>query len=145
MNKLPLAFLGTVALLATPAAADDLIQPGQWKVTTNNLMNGASAPPQVRARCLSAEQTGDVSKTFGPVMSTVNSDCERAEDAVTGRKLKWHLQCKGQLDMDISGEFNFDTTSHYSATVITKAWMAGRLMNDMKTELEGERLGDCPS
>jgi hypothetical protein len=62
---------------------------------------------------------------------------------VTGQKLKWRLQCKGQIDMDVAGEFNFDSPSHYTATVITKGWMGGMLTNDVKTELEGERVSEC--
>jgi hypothetical protein len=45
--------------------------------------------------------------------------------------------------MDVSGSFNFDSASHYTATITTKAWMAGMLTNDVKTELEGERVSEC--
>jgi hypothetical protein len=89
------------------------------------------------------EQAGDVGMAFGPMMATVNSDCERTEYEATGRKLKWRLQCKGQIDMDVAGEFNFDSPSHYTATIATKGWMAGALMTDVKTELEGEHVGEC--
>jgi hypothetical protein len=132
-----------LAALTASAAAEDLIQPGQWKITTTTVMNGAPMPPQVKPRCLTAEQAGDVGKTFGPAMTTVNSTCERTEYDVTGRTLKWRLQCKGQMDMDVAGEFNFDTPSHYTAGIATKAWMAGAQISDVKTELEGERVGEC--
>ena len=85
-----------------------------------------------------------MTKTFGPVMSTVNSSCERTEFDATGERLKWRLQCKGQLDMDVAGNFNFDSPAHYTATVVSKGRMAGALISDVKTELEGERVGDCP-
>ena len=62
-----------------------------------------------KLRCLTPEQAGDVAKTFGPVSGTVNSTCEPAEPKTTGRNLKWHLQCKGQLDLDVLGDFNFDS------------------------------------
>ena len=100
-------------------------------------------PPQVKARCLSPEQAGDIVKTFGPATNTLNSNCERTEHEATGRTLKWRLQCKGQMDMDVSGNFNFDSASHYTATIATKAWMAGMLTNDVKTELEAERVSEC--
>ena len=32
---------------------------------------------------------------------------------------------------------------HYTATILTKGWMAGSLMSDVKTELEGEHVGAC--
>ena len=131
-------------LLAVAARADSLaIQPGQWKVTTNIVMNGAAAPPQTKLRCLTPEQAGDVTKTFGPVSGTVNSDCEPAQPETSGRNMKWHLQCKGQLDLDVFGDFTFDSDTHYTATVSSKGVMSGRLISDVKTELVGERIGDC--
>jgi hypothetical protein len=132
-----------LAALTASAAADDLIQPGQWKVTSTTRMNGALTPLQAKARCLTPEQTGDIGKTFGPVSGTVNSDCERAEPELAGRKLQWRLQCKGQMDMDVSANFNFDSPVHYTATIASKAWMAGALISDVKTELEGERVSEC--
>jgi len=129
--------------LSASAAAETSIEPGQWKVTTHTMMNGGAMPPQVKARCLSAEQAGDVGQTFGPTIGTVNSNCERTEFEASGRSLKWRLKCKGQIDMDVAGDFNFDSPMHYTATIITKGWMAGSLMSDVKTELEGEHVGAC--
>jgi hypothetical protein len=143
MRGFGLALCCVLAALAVAAAADNLIEPGQWKVTTNTRMNGSAMPLQVKARCLTPEQAGDVGTTFGPAMTTVNSDCSRTEYEVTGRKLKWRLQCKGQIDMDVAGEFNFDSSSHYTAVIATKGWMAGALMTDVRTELEGEHVGEC--
>ena len=134
---------------AAAAAAENLIEPGQWKVTSNTVVNGAAAPPQVKSRCLTPEQAGDVAKTFGPVSGSVNSTCEPTVYETAGRTLKWHLQCKGQLDMTVAGSFNFDTPLHYTAVIVTKGQMAGSMVSDVKsqldvkTELEGERVGEC--
>jgi hypothetical protein len=131
-------------VLMVSAQADMLaIRPGQWKITSSIVMNGAAMPSQVKQRCLTPEQAGDVTKTFGPVSATVNSTCEPAEPETAGRNMKWHLQCKGQLDLDVLGDFNFDSADHYKATVISKGVMAGKLISDVKTELEGERVGEC--
>jgi len=143
MIKFGMLLLCALQVAAISAAAEDLIQPGQWKVTATTVMNGAAAPPQVKARCLTPEQTGDVATTFGPVSGTVNSTCEQTEYEATGRILKWHLQCRGQLDVDVAGSFNFDSPLHYTATITSKGRMAGALISDVKTELEGERVSDC--
>jgi hypothetical protein len=144
MNRLAAALLCTLPCLAAPAAADDLaIEPGQWKVTSRTILNGAPTPPSVKARCLTPEQTRDVKTTFGPAMGTVNSTCKPAEFETAGRKLKWRLECRGQLDIAVAGEFDFDSPTHYTATVSSKGWMAGSLVSDVKTELEGERTGAC--
>ncbi len=136
-------WLCALAVPAISAAAENSIEPGLWKVTSNTRMNGAAVPPQVKLRCLSPEQAGDVGKTFGPESATVNSTCERTEYEATGPTLKWRMQCKGQLDMDVAGDFNFDSPLHYRGIVTSKGWMAGALMSDVKVELEGERVSEC--
>jgi hypothetical protein len=143
MTRLGMILFCTLPLLSASAAAENLIEPGQWKVTSNTVMNGAAMPPQVKARCLTPEQAGDLATTFGPVSGTINSACERPEYERTGRMLKWRLQCKGQLDVDVAGSFNFDSSLHYTATITSKGRMAGSLISDVKTELEGERVSDC--
>jgi Protein of unknown function (DUF3617) len=143
MVKFGMMVACALAAITASAAADESIEPGQWKVTSKTLVNGATQPPQVKSRCLTPDQAGDLSTTFGTVMTMVNSTCERTEYDATGRKLKWRMQCKGQIDMDVVGDFNFDTSSHYSATVTSKAWMAGQQVSDVKTELEGEHVGAC--
>jgi hypothetical protein len=145
MLRLGTTLLCVLPVLMVSAQADDslTIEPGQWKTTSNTTANGGATPPVVKSRCLTPEQTGDLLKTFGPVSSTINSTCAPTVFATTGRTMKWHLACKGQLDLDIQGNFNFDSTSHYTATIASKGWMAGQLMSDIKTEVEGERVGEC--
>jgi Protein of unknown function (DUF3617) len=142
-NKLCMAMFCALLAPVVAAAAENSIEPGQWKVTTHTMMNGGAMPPQVKARCLTAEQAGDVGKTFGPQSGAVNSTCEPTEYDAAGRKLKWHLKCKGQFDMEVAADFNFDSPVHYNATIVTKGWMAGALTSDVRMELEGEHVGEC--
>jgi len=138
--------LGIVCLCALPVAAmaDGVIEAGQWTVTQSVVMNGNVIPPQAKARCITPEQADDVAKTFGPVSGTVNSTCDAPSSEMNGRTLSWRLQCHGQLDMDVAGDFNFDGPRHYTATITAKGRMAGALISDVKTEVVGERTGDCP-
>jgi Protein of unknown function (DUF3617) len=136
-----LALFG-VAAATLPAAADG-IEPGLWQITETVIMNGNRTPPQTKERCLSAEQAGDTAKTFSPEYRTVNSDCERAEFSSTTERLKWRMLCKGQLEMDVSGDFTFDTTKHYSAKIESKGSMAGRTMVETSVDIVGEHLGEC--
>jgi hypothetical protein len=87
MIRFGMLLLCGLQVAATSAAAEDLIQAGQWKVTATTVMNGAATPPQAKARCLTPEQVGDVAKTFGPVSGTVNSTCEKTEYEANGRTL----------------------------------------------------------
>jgi Protein of unknown function (DUF3617) len=125
------------------SAVADGIEPGLWQITETIIMNGNRTPTQMRTRCLSAEQAGDTAATFSPEYRTVNSDCERAEFSSTASRLKWRMLCKGQLDMDVSGDFAFDTPKHYSAKIESKGSVAGRTMVETSVTIDAEHLGEC--
>jgi Protein of unknown function (DUF3617) len=144
LNRLTLTLIGALVATPFPAAAETpSIQPGEWMVTSKTVLNGAATQPTTRARCLTPQQTGDIATTFGPQMGTVNSTCAPPVVETTGRTLTWQIECRGQMDMNVQGSFDFDSPSHYTATVSSKAWMAGSLISDVKTEVEGERVGEC--
>ena len=134
-----------VAMVTVTAvrAAETLVEPGQWKVTSSNVINGMATRPQAKARCITPQQAEDVAKTFGPVSNTINSDCADPAIETSGKTLSWRLQCRGQLDADVAARFNFDTPQHYTATITFQGRMGGALINDTKTEVVGERIGDC--
>jgi Protein of unknown function (DUF3617) len=140
--QLPAFALFYAAVATLPAAAEG-IAPGLWQITETVIMNGNRTPPQTKERCLSAEQADDTAKTFSPEYRTVNSDCERAEFSSTASHLRWRMLCKGQLAMDVSGDFNFDTPKHYSAKIESKGSMAGRTMVETSVDIVGEHLGEC--
>jgi hypothetical protein len=142
MIRFGLCLLGVLVVGAT-ARADDLIEPGQWTVTTKTTVNGAISPPQAKARCITPDQAADVAKTFGPVSGGVNSSCGAPQSDMSGHVLTWKLQCRGQLDMDVEARFNFDGPRHYSAIIVSKGSMAGRLVSNVRSELEGARSGEC--
>lgn len=143
MKKAAVTSVVWLPLLLASAIAETSIEPGLWRVTSNTVMNGTAMPPDVKTPCITPQQAGDAAKTFSPEVSTVNSACERTEYDATGGKLKWRLQCKGQLDMDVAGNFTFDSPVHYTATITTKGWMAGQLVNSVDATLVGERIGEC--
>lgn len=124
-------------------AAADGIAPGEWRLTETIVMNGHAMPAQVRSRCLSAEQASDTAKTFSPEYRTVNSGCERVEFSSTATALRWHMQCTGQMDMDVSGDFSFDTPQHYSGRIVSKGAVGGQQFVDTTVTIEGEHVGDC--
>jgi len=142
MTRLAIALFGLLTT-ATAASAESLIEAGEWKVTSNAVINGTTSPPQAKARCVTPEQAENITATFGPVAGTVNSDCEAPTVEAAGKTLKWRLQCRGQLDIDATGEFTFDSPRHYTAVITSKGKMAGALISDVKTDIEAERIGDC--
>lgn len=140
-------FLGTWLFVAVCAggstARADGISPGLWKITETVIMNGATMPPQVKTRCLSVEQASDTAKTFSPEYRTINSDCERTEFLSTATRLKWRMECKGQMDMDVAGDFTFDSAGHYTAAISSKGALAGQQVVDTSVAIEGEQIGEC--
>ena len=139
-----LALVAVMCLAGPVYAQNDRIDHGWWKITTKLVMNGAPMPPDVKTRCLSPEQAGDPAKTFGPEVASVNTECKKIEEIMQSGRLKWHMQCSGQIDIDVTGDFTFHSATHYSATVATKAFMAGQKVADSSAAIEGERSGACP-
>ena len=136
------AWLAAFCLMASHAAAEG-IAPGEWKLTETIIMNGNKAAPQTRTRCLSPEQAADTAATFSPEYRTVNSDCKRVEFKSSATALQWRMQCTGQMDMDVSGDFTFDTPEHYTATIVSKGAQGGREFVNTSVSIEGEHIGDC--
>jgi hypothetical protein len=132
------------AALALPCAARaDGIQPGLWKITTVVVNNGVRSPPQTSSRCLTAEQANDLAATFSPRFGGVNTQCQRTQYEKSEQKLKWRLECRGQIDMDSAGEFTFFSPLRYTATIATKGWMGNQQIADTQVALEGAFVGAC--
>jgi hypothetical protein len=136
------SFAAAVAVTASIACAEG-IDAGLWKITTVSETGGMSGPPHETTKCLTAEQVADLPTTFSPIASTINSACEPMQRSFDGKKLAWHLVCKGQLDMELIGEFNFDSPHHYTGTVESKASMAGQSMPSSKNTVEGQWASAC--
>ena len=94
-------------------------------------------------RCLRDADVNDLDRTFSPVYGTTNSACEQVEHEFTPQRLKWRLQCRGQLDMDVAGEFVFERPDRYTATIVAVSSMLGKTMQEVHTRIEAERVGDC--
>jgi uncharacterized protein DUF3617 len=138
--------LGLGALLAsvTGAAAEgEGLQDGLWRVLNRPQINGVAGPESQNMRCLTPADVKDLAKTFSPIARTTNSACEQVENEFTASRLKWRLQCRGQLDMDVAGEFVFDRPDHYSATVVASSSMMGQPMQTVRTEIDAHRVGPC--
>ncbi len=142
MRRLIAAAVFAVAASSMAGAAG--IDAGLWKVVTRTETGGVIGPPHESSKCLTAEQTADLATTFSPVPNTVNSVCTPIDRHLAGGKLTWRLACKGQLDMELTGEFTFDSPHHYSGRVRTKAEMAGMTMVDSQNMLDGQWLSPCP-
>jgi hypothetical protein len=134
---------GALAIPALSHALADGLQAGLWSVRQSPIINDMAGPVQQNLRCLTAEAVADLEKTFSPVSRTTNSACEQTERESTPQRLKWRLQCTGQLDMDVAGEFLFENPQRYTAIVTTEASMAGQMMQKSRVTIEAEWIGEC--
>jgi hypothetical protein len=138
-----IAWFLAALLLASPAAFADGIEPGLWKITTRIDLAGAVSPPNISGKCLTAEEAGNPAVTFAPISRTINSECAPLERSFVDGKLSWKLACRGRFDMDLVGEFNFDSRRHYTATVRSTAAVAGRTVADSTSIIEAEWVSEC--
>ena len=137
------AFVVACVLGSTAGLADG-IEAGLWRVISRTQTGGVIGPPHESSKCLSAQEVADPAATFSPASRTVNSTCAPIERSFDGSRLTWRLACQGQLDMELTGEFNFDSPRHYTATVQSKAAMAGTPMVDSQENIEARWLSACP-
>jgi hypothetical protein len=128
--------------VSVSAARADGIAPGLWRVTTQSKAEGMVSAPHESAKCLTEDETKDLATTFSPVPRMVNSECTPIERKLEGGKLDWHLVCKGQLNVELTGAFNFDSEHHYTATVRTHAEIGGQTMDTLDM-LEGRWVSAC--
>jgi hypothetical protein len=132
-----------LAAIAAPDARADGLAAGLWRSIQTPTLNGIAGPPRETMRCLRDADVNDLDRTFSPVYGTTNSACQQTEHEFTPQRLKWRLQCRGQLDMDVAGEFVFERRDRYTATIVASSSMLGKLMQETHTRIEAERVGDC--
>jgi Protein of unknown function (DUF3617) len=143
VSRVACGLLVTCALSGSTLLADG-IEPGLWQVISRTQTGGVIGPPHESSKCLTPQDVADLATTFSPVSRTVNSTCAPIERSLADSRLTWRLTCKGQLDMELTGEFNFDSPRHYTATVQSKAAMAGVPMVDSQENIEARWLSACP-
>jgi hypothetical protein len=131
-----------MSAVTAPARAEG-IDAGLWRSIQTPTINGMAGPPRETMRCLREAEVSDLKRTFSPVYGTTNSACEQVEDELTPQRLRWRLQCRGQLDMDVAGEFVFERRDRYTATIVASSSMLGKVMQEVHTRIEAERVGEC--
>jgi hypothetical protein len=141
-STLPAAVTAVLAATLSLASAEG-IQAGLWKITTIVDTGGMVGPPRDTLKCLTPEQVKDLPTTFSPQAAMINSICAPIERTFDGEKLHFHLVCKGQLDTELTGAFDFDSARHYSGTVEAKASMAGQTMPGSVQKFDAQWVSEC--
>jgi Protein of unknown function (DUF3617) len=137
------AAFGGLVMLAGTALCSDGIAPGLWRVVSRTETGGVIGPPHESLRCLTPDEAQNVAATFAPPAIAADSGCAPAEHSLNGQKLTWRVSCKGQTDMEQTGEFTFDSPRHYTATMQTRAAVSGTTLIDSQDILEGQWISEC--
>jgi hypothetical protein len=144
MSLLRRIVVSAVLVVSTSTAFADGIEPGLWKIISRIEANGAVSPSRESSKCFTVEQARDLVATFSPAPRMINSECAPLESSLDGGRLKWKLICKGQLDMEVTGDYKFRDQHQYAGIVRTTTAMGGRPLSDAVTTLYAERVSDCP-
>ena len=133
--KRVIIFLALFVFLS-PAYAQELMREGLWELKTTISMPGSphAIPPQTIKHCYTKEA---VKKQNVPQNN--NKDCKMTKHNVTGNKVTWEMVCTGQQKGTITGEMVYGKDTVQSRI---KSTMNGRTT---ETEMQGKRLGNCPS
>jgi|SRR5580658_9551267 hypothetical protein len=136
------ALAGALTFAASAVYAEG-IAPGRWRIVSRTETGGVIGPPHESSRCFTADEAQDVAATFAPRANAENSSCTPIEHSLNGQKLNWRVTCKGQTNMEQSGEFTFDSPRHYTAIMRTRAAVSGKTMIDSQDMLEGQWVSEC--
>lgn len=126
-----------------PQARAEGLEAGLWRTVQTPEIDGTQGPPREAMRCLTAAEVSDLDRLFSPVSRTTNSPCEMVEHEFTPQRLKWRLQCKGQADQEVAGEFVFERRDRYTATIDARFSMLGKQMHRIRTTIAAEWVGEC--
>ena len=139
MYSRSLVMAALIALSPVAFADQPDILPGEWEFTSTTSFPGTPMPPQTltQSECVTAE---DIETGFAFDLDI--EDCEVTEMDKRRDGMNYTLTCRQQgMEMTMVGEIRFmgdRTEGSMDASTMTPIGP----MN-MRTELEGRRIGDC--
>jgi hypothetical protein len=120
LRTLSLALLiagGIVSSLSHADPSDFQAMPGLWKTTTSVVHHGRPGKPAIQWHCVNEENDPWVSFADLTVPGT---QCTRGDEQRTSTSLSWTLTCPGRSKMSGTGRVDFDTSEHYTASIVLK-------------------------
>lgn len=135
--------IGALLTLAPLARAAEGPKPGMWKIVTRVTRDGAATPPDSHMSCVTADQMKDPGQSIMPHQASPEEKCTRTQYEWNGSKLRWQIECSGQMNLKGAGKIDFDTPEHYNGEITSSGAVNGHDFNSTIV-LEGQRIGDCP-
>ena len=136
-------FLIALAVAVPAAAPAQLMQPGQWEITSTITSIKGNLPPSVMAsmkgrpnvirQCITPAQAAQ-----GPRdIMKARPDCKFDKFTMSGGKYASQMQCK---DMRVSATGNYTPVSMAATATMV---MTGQMALTMTSNTKGRRIGAC--
>jgi hypothetical protein len=134
--SLAIGFLSAGLLaLASPGAAAQQVEPGEWDFVTDVTMAGLPRPQQSGLRtCLTREGARDPLRWSA---HRLPSDCRVATLKLGPDTVSWELECPG------SGMRGKGNARLGKGSLQAETQLGGGASVDMRTRTQGRRLGPC--
>lgn len=141
MSKLPgLAGAVWLTLLSMTVGADAAmdVKAGLWESRIESVIEGlpVSPPPMIHRNCVTEDD-------LVPQMESPGQECKVLEHKVSGKTVRWQVQCKQDgMTMTGTGRIVYSGDRYEGDVVMT---MDGGPMGPMKMTqtMTGHRIGDC--
>jgi hypothetical protein len=136
--------IAAIALLLAPAAAQTVLEPGQWKITVNSTTNGKPDPVQNTDECL-GDELKDLAAYFAPQLEGVQAKCTRTRQPSDAGKIAYVMKCSGAgFTVEASTSVAFVNAGHFTATMQINSRSRTESAR-VEATAQGERTGTCPA
>ncbi len=125
----------TFSITAPAGAAGLNMQEGLWQITSTVSMPGMSMPPTSFKQCITKQD-------LVPRNSQPGQECSVGNVKQEGDRVSWTLRCATPGgSMEGNGEITYKGDT-FSGDMLMK--ISGQQGMEMKTHMEGRRIGNCP-
>ncbi|HUA32331.1 MAG TPA: DUF4189 domain-containing protein [Candidatus Binataceae bacterium] len=115
-------------------------RPGLWRLSSQEIRNGQSAPASTSSRCIQPNQIPPHNWVFFLDAASSDSACNRTNLSASANTIRWTFDCEGQVQRTTHGSIMFNSPQHYTGTMTT---MTGSQSPADSIHLDGQWTGPC--
>ena len=130
--------LRTALLFLFATAAHAAVEPGNWEFSLESPLQNNNAP-EVRQRCISAEEAKDPQKVLAEVRS--KNDCQVSNVQDSGSEYHFDIACQAKVPVTGSGAVRYTPTTLDGQIDLIGETRGIRLKT--RSFVSGRRLGPC--
>ena len=130
--------LRTALLFFFATAAHAAVEPGNWEFSLESPLQNNNAP-EVRQRCISADEAKDPQKVLSEVRNKNNCQLSNVRDS--GSEYRFDVACEAKVPVTGSGTVRYTPTTIDGAIDLVGETRGLRLKT--RSFVSGRRLGPC--